>query len=187
MYWKRFIQMLNPRQPLDKQITGSIIHTDPIIVSDGLEHHSVTGDNFANLMFPHPAHQADQHQPADRLLQGSGVVTLDKEMLFVVKNGDTFGCASSISSFPHHCKEYRIKELSMEIGILSYNSSSPFSMQGDSGSIILDGSGRIVSLLTGHNDQQTNMTDVVYATLYWWLEQHIKRVYPDCYLYNTAE
>jgi hypothetical protein len=33
----------------------------------------------------------------------------------------------------------------------------------------------------GTNDE----TDITYATPYWWLEEQIRKTFPDCYLYQA--
>jgi hypothetical protein len=71
----------------------------------------------------------------------------------------------------------------MEIAIYPYShKDGAFSAPGDSGSIVIDGLGRIVGLLTGGSGT-TDSTDVTYVTPYFWLEEQIKKVFPDSYLY----
>lgn len=153
-------------------------------------------------MFPQPEDQADYSYPDDGLLQAHDVVQ-DNEIrqprhldvhgeraLLVVKNGlttgTTIGRATGLESFTRSYPEYDIKHTSTEIAILPYDKQhAPFSAMGDSGSIVLDRTGRIVGLLTGGGGT-TKKTDISYATPYWWLENEIKKVFPDYHLYDAA-
>lgn len=162
-------------------------------------------------MFSQPEDRADYRYPKNGLLQAFSVVK-DKEIrqpqhldchgekaLLVVKNGlatgTTIGRASGLESFTRVYPDYDIHHTSIEIAILPYSKQrapffapehAPFSAPGDSGSIILDRTGRIVGLLTAGVGTADN-TDVTYATPYWWLEEQIKEKFPDCHLYSVVD
>lgn len=146
-------------------------------------------------MFPQPEDQADYEYPEDGLLQAFGVVQADEihhflhldangePCPFVVKNGltagTTIGRVTGMESFTRVYNEYDIRETSMEIAALPYGSvTGPFSAHGDSGSIVLDRNGRILGMLTG-GPCTTHRSDVTYLTLYWYIEQEIKKSFPS--------
>jgi hypothetical protein len=56
------------------------------------------------------------------------------------------------------------------------------SAPGGSGSVVVDGEGCLVELLTG-GSETTVSTDVTYNTPYFWLEERVKKVFPCCFLY----
>jgi hypothetical protein len=75
----------------------------------------------------------------------------------------------------------------MRIAIHPYNhKDGAFSTSGDLGSIVVDGLGRIVGLLIGGSGA-TDSTDVTYVTPYFWVEEQIKKAFPDSYLYPIKE
>ena len=158
--------------------------------------------DFGNFMFPHPEDKADYEYPDNGLLQAFGVVKdheirqpqhLDvhgQKVLMVVKNGQTTGTtvgrANGLDSFTRVCSQYSIMGTCIETAILPYDQQrGPFSAPGDSGSIILDRSGRIVALLTG-GCGSTDETDITYGTPYWWLEERVKKAFPGCFLYEVV-
>lgn len=106
--------------------------------------------------------------------------------LLVIKNGSatgvTIGRATGISSF---VRDDETGQESMAWAIYNYdNNSCAFSAPGDSGSIIVDGLGRIGGLLTGGTGK-TETSDVTYATPMWWLWPRIKQHFPNAHLYPT--
>ena len=120
--------------------------------------------------------------PLDRLLHLSGTIpeeemhnpTLldknDEPFLPVLKRGNatklTVGHANTLASFIHiyfNDGDHE-PETSMEWAILPHECrSGPFSAKGDSGSIIVDGLGRVGGLLTGGSGT-TESFDITYAT-----------------------
>ncbi|KAK6359597.1 hypothetical protein TWF696_000747 [Orbilia brochopaga] len=108
--------------------------------------------------------------------------------LFVIKNGMgsglTFGRLSGIPSFVRPDPHWKSKP-SLEVGVYSCDC-YPFSKIGDSGSIVADGLGRIVGMLTGSVGIR-DIADVSYVTPYFWLEEQIKSVLPDSFLYPLKE
>ncbi|THU87885.1 hypothetical protein K435DRAFT_762286 [Dendrothele bispora CBS 962.96] len=167
---------------------GNVVYLGPTSESSGFTHKMGGRSSFK--------------YPLDSLLQLKGVVQKgeirqpkelgpDKEeCLLVIKNGrktrTTIGRGSGLESF---VREYddngNIKSTSMEIAIYPYNyKSGAFSAPGDSGSIVADGLGRIVGLLTGGSGKAED-TDVTYVTPYFWIEEQIKKAFPDSYLYPS--
>jgi len=115
--------------------------------------------------------------PYDRLLPLREMITEERmrepdmldhgneTCLLVIKNGNatdvTIGRATGIFSF---VRDDDTAQESMEWAIYNYdNKSGAFSAPGDSGSIIVDGLGRIGGLLTG-GVGKTGTSDVTYAT-----------------------
>jgi hypothetical protein len=97
--------------------------------------------------------------------------------------GTTIVHVNGLDSFTRVYPDYGIEHTNTETAILSYDRQrGPFSAPGDSGAIILDRAGRIVALLTGGSGTADGI-DVTYGTPYWWLEEQIKKTFPDCYLY----
>jgi hypothetical protein len=154
-------------------------------------------------MFPRPEDRAGYKYPRDGLLQAYGVVK-DKEIrspqnldanghkcLLVVKNGlatgTTVGCVNGLDSFTRIYADYGIKETSVEVAVLPYNSKrGAFSAPGDSGAIVLERGGAIVGMVTSGGGQ-TDEIDTTYLTPYWWLDEQIKKVFPSCYLYDVVQ
>ena len=153
-------------------------------------------------MHPHPRGCSSFKYPVDGFLKVKGVVKEDEirkpkqldangeECLIVIKNGKTTGATigrgSGIESFVREY-HYGIKRTSMEIAIYPYShKDGAFSAPGDSGSIVVDGQGRIVGMLTG-GAGTTESTDVTYLTPYFWLDERIKQAFPKSYLYPIVD
>ena len=93
--------------------------------------------------------------------------------------GTTVGCINGMDSFTCIYSEYNIKQTSVKVAILPYNrKSSVFSASRDSGVII--------GMLTV-GGSVTEVTNTTYLTLYWWLDEQIKKVFPSCYLYDVVQ
>jgi hypothetical protein len=154
-------------------------------------------------MHPRLEGRSDFKYPVGGLLQVKGVVKeaelrnpkqLDangEECLLVVKNGKTTGTTigrgTGIESIIREYDEYGIKRTSMEFTVYPYSHrDGAFSARGDSGSIVVDGQGCIVGLLTGGSGM-TDSTDVTYVTPYFWLEERIKNAFPNSYLYPIVD
>jgi len=150
-------------------------------------------------MHPHPEGRSSFKYPVGGLLQVKGVVNEDEirqptqldangeGCLIVIKNGKstgvTIGRGTGIESFIREYDEYGIQSTSMGVAIYPYShKDGAFSAPGDSGSIVVDGLGRIVGLLTG-GAGTTDSMDVTYLTPYFWVEEHIKRAFPNSYLH----
>jgi hypothetical protein len=150
-------------------------------------------------MYPHPETCAQFKYPRGGLMKFRDFVkdgelrrptifdANREECLIVVKNGTstgvTFGRTTSIESFVCDYKEYRIHSTSMEITIYPYShKDGAFSAPGGSGSVISDANNRIVGMLTG-GAGQTDSTDVTYASQYYFLDERIKKAFPNSHLY----
>jgi hypothetical protein len=180
--------------------------TFPIYLTPGRLSNSYThsgteipADQFTRKMYPRDDGPTTFKYPADRLLPLRDMITeermrrpdmLDHDnepCLLVIKNGGTtgvtIGCATGIFSF---VRDSETGQESMEWAIFNYdNESGVFSAPGDSGSIIVDGLGRIGGMLTGGTNKGTDGTDVTYATPMWWLWPRIKHHFPTAHLYPT--
>lgn len=140
-------------------------------------------------MHPHSEGRSSFEYPIGGLLQVKAVVNEDEihkpkqldangeECLLVVKNGKTTGVTIgrgiAIESFVRVYDKHGIKSTSMEVAIYPYShKDGAFSPPGDSGSIVVDGEGRIVGLLTGGPGTTDPIaTDVTYLTPYFWLRR----------------
>jgi hypothetical protein len=141
--------------------------------------------------------QASGTVPAEEIMEPKQLDAYGEKCLFVVKNGlatgTTVGRLMGMESFTRiYDDEHGTKETSVQIGVLPYgrregpfSMNPPFSAPGDSGSIVLTREGGIVGMLNsgaGLNSQ----TDVSYLTPYWYIEDQIKKVFPDCHLYEVV-
>ncbi|EDR01110.1 uncharacterized protein LACBIDRAFT_333496 [Laccaria bicolor S238N-H82] len=156
---------------------------------------------FLDLMFPNPNDQEGYEYPEWGLLHISGVVPMDEirypkqlnEMgepaMAVIKNGrstgTTVGYVSGLKSLVrYYCKDTDIQFTSRDLTIVPYDGdplrSAGYSGDGDSGSVIVERSGRVVGLLTagGGRSGVADSTDVSFATVYCELEKRIKEVFP---------
>ncbi|KIM35635.1 hypothetical protein M413DRAFT_32388 [Hebeloma cylindrosporum] len=160
--------------------------------------------DFISKMHPHPEGQSEFNYPHDMLLQISGVLKDDEihnpeqldangeKCLIVIKNGKTtgptIGRLSSMESFVRtYHPESGIKQTSIEIGVYAYsNEARAFSAPGDSGSIVVDSKGRIVGMIVAGAGGDRG-TDVTYLTPYWWIEEEMKKSFPDILLYEAVD
>jgi hypothetical protein len=145
-------------------------------------------------MYPRDDGEATFKYPDDRLLPLRDMISEERmrepdtcghdnePCLLVVKNGSatdvTIGRATGIFSF---VRDDDTGEESTDYD----NQSGAFSAPCDSGSIIVDGLGRIGGLLTGGTGK-TETSDVTYATPMWWLWPRIKKQFPDAHLYPVT-
>ncbi|KAF9048851.1 hypothetical protein BJ165DRAFT_1343224 [Panaeolus papilionaceus] len=215
----------------EQRIIGSVLHVEPITVSDGphkftrdwalveldpemIDWDSFEGnkvyiggnlsqEDFCAIMFPRPEDRADCIYPCDGLLQANGIVK-DEDMrspqqldadgekcLHVVKNGlatgTTVGRVNGLHSFTRVRTESGINETSLEVAVLPFNNKrGAFSAPGDSGAIVLERGGGIVGMITSGSGT-TEDVDITYVTPYWWLDEQIEKVLPDCYLYDVVQ
>lgn len=136
--------------------------------------------------------------PADRLLELRDIVPEEllrhpdmvdhdgEKCLYVIKRGlatlTTIGREIGLFSYAREYFSNQTHRDSVEVAILSYdNDSGPFSKVGDSGSIVVDGLGRFVALLTGGSGK-TESSDITYGSPMFWLWLVIKAEYPHANL-----
>ena len=159
---------------------------------------------FISKMHPHPKSQSNFKYLLGGLLQVKGVVKENElrrpkqlsangeECLLVVKNGMgtglTIGRLTGIESVIRDYSDYGIgKTTTLEFAILPYShKDGTFSAASYSGSIVVDGGGCLVGLLTGSSGV-ADSTDVAYIMPYFWLEERIKQAFPGCFLYQTTD
>ncbi|KAL5490711.1 hypothetical protein ACEPAI_5545 [Sanghuangporus weigelae] len=163
----------------------------------------VTADQFMKKMYPHAETRAKFKYPRGGLMQLRDFVKdgelrrptmLDangEQCLIVVKNGATtavtLGRATGIESFVRAYKDYAIHTTSMEIAVYPYShKDGAFSAPGDSGAVVADANSRIVGMLTG-GAGQTDSTDVTYVSPYYFLDERIKKAFPNSYLYSRPD
>ncbi|KAH9164038.1 hypothetical protein EDB89DRAFT_2078307 [Lactarius sanguifluus] len=156
---------------------------------------------FMKKMYPNATAYTFEY-PYGRLLQLQGVIEeselrhptmLDangEACIIVVKSGNstgvTIGRATGIMSFVRENFEDGTHKTSMELPIYPYSQEDgAFSAPGDSGSIIADGKGRIVGLLTGGAGKtDSTKSDVTYASPFFWVfDERIKASFPDAHFY----
>ncbi|KIP08977.1 hypothetical protein PHLGIDRAFT_39085, partial [Phlebiopsis gigantea 11061_1 CR5-6] len=119
-------------------------------------------------MYPHGANPHSFEYPGDRLLRFCDTVA-DAEMynpspktkdqdndpvIMVLKNGSTtnltVGRLNTIRAFTRTYFQGEPGKMSKEIAVLPRTSkSAPFSDKGNSGSVVVDGKGRVCGILTG--------------------------------------
>ncbi|KZT05709.1 uncharacterized protein LAESUDRAFT_726637 [Laetiporus sulphureus 93-53] len=163
----------------------------------------ISAADFILKMHPHPEGRSDFKYPPGGLLQVRGVVKDDEirkpqqldangeKCLIVVKNGKTTGTTlgrlAGMESFVRRYPEHGIKKTSIEIAVYPYsNKDGAFSARGDSGAIVVDSKGRVVGLLVGGAGTNGEF-DVTYLTPYWWIEKQMKKVFPNCFLYEIVD
>ena len=154
-------------------------------------------------MHPHSKGQSEFKYPVGGLLQVKGVVKeaelrspkqLDangEPCLLVIKNGRTSGVSigrvTGIELVIREYGEYDLKRTSLEVAVCPYNhKSKAFSSAGDSGSIVVDGEGRLIGMLTG-GSCTTESADLTYITPYFWLQERVKKAFPGCFLYPIVD
>lgn len=150
-------------------------------------------------MYPRNDGQTTFESPDDRLLPLRDMISeecmiapdmLDHDneaYVLVIKKGNatdlTIGRATGFFSF---VRDDETGEESREWAVYNYDTNSGvFSAPGDSGSIIVDGLGRIGGILTGGTGK-TRTSDVTYATPKWWLWPRIKKHFPNNHLNPTT-
>ncbi|KAI0029419.1 hypothetical protein K488DRAFT_72980 [Vararia minispora EC-137] len=160
----------------------------------------LTPDEFTVKCFPRGDANGKFEHPGDRLLPLMDTITDElmcspdmwdsdgEPCLLVVKSGNatdtTLGRANGVFSIVRdYFNDMSINQTSMEWSIINYDSKSEvFSEPGDSGSIIADIRGRIGGMLTGGSGR-AKVSDITYATPFWWLLQRIKgNGFPNAHL-----
>jgi hypothetical protein len=106
--------------------------------------------------------------------------------LLVIKNGCrtgvTIGRATGIHSY---VRDDETRQVAKAWAIYNYDKTSVFSDTGNSGSIIVDGLGRVGGILTGGTGLRES-ADVTYATPMWWLWDHIRKQSPHAHIDPTV-
>ena len=132
--------------------------------------------------------EAELHSPT--MLNKNG-----ETCLFVLQNGNatgatighTTGIKSFVQEYDHHPNGYTIHTTSMELAVHPYGKvDGPFSAPGDSGSVITDPSGHIVSIITGSTGVRDSV-DVTYAMPYCWIQDCIKKAFPHSHFYPSSD
>ncbi|KAI0950654.1 hypothetical protein AcW1_007905 [Taiwanofungus camphoratus] len=151
-------------------------------IGNAIDLGSVDIDVLTSWMYPHPANPNSFNYPGDRLLRFTGTVS-DEEMrsppsatkdqdndpvIMVIKNGNTSGLTvgrlNDIRSFVRRYFKGQDGTMSKEVAVLPRTSKSgAFSAPGDSGSVVVDGKGRVCGILTG-GDSATDMSDITFVT-----------------------
>ncbi|KAH9947232.1 hypothetical protein B0H21DRAFT_821995 [Amylocystis lapponica] len=151
-------------------------------IGNAIDLGSIEVGKLTAWMHPHPASLSSFEYPGDRLLRCSGTVS-DQEMfrpdprnkdhdddpvIMVLKNGKTskltVGRLNTIRAFVREHNNGVAGKMSKEISVMPRNSKSgPFSKPGDSGSVVIDATGRICGILTG-GDGATGVSDCTFVT-----------------------
>jgi hypothetical protein len=137
-------------------------------------------DVLTAMMYPNPRNSHNFDYPGDRLLSLRGII-MDEEMrrptmydqnndpcIMVIKRGRTTGLtvgrANDVFSYTRNYFGDNDFGVSKEWAVLPFdNRSGAFSAKGDSGSVVVDGAGRIGGILTGGGGT-TDSSDVTYVT-----------------------
>jgi hypothetical protein len=146
------------------------------------------------MMHPNLKNSHNFDFPRDRLLKLWGTVEEDEmkhpkvydqngdACIVVLKRGRTTGLTVGRSTtFITYTRKYfslNDTAVSKELTVLSFDKSSgPFFAKGDSGSVVVDGAGRVVGILTGGGGA-TDSTDVTYVTPIYFVMEIIRRYKP---------
>ncbi|KXN82875.1 hypothetical protein AN958_02086 [Leucoagaricus sp. SymC.cos] len=143
---------------------------------------SIPISEFTSKMYPHPANPTSFKYPGSRLLKFFGTIpdsqmgspdkkTLDHNndpVIMVIKRGGasglTIGRLNTIRSFVRFYFEGKPGQRTREVAVYPCNSKSgTFSEPGDSGSVVIDGMGRVAGILTG-GAGATKLSDCTYVT-----------------------
>jgi hypothetical protein len=162
------------------QVDANKINVDtfcPNVLDLGFE---FTSYKLESLMRPNANNPPSFEYPYDRLLQIRGIVSdaelrnpSDKDKngdpcIIVLKRGKktglTVGRVNNVDSFVRTYWNDDTADTSMELPIFGYESKyEPFSDPGDSGSVVVDGKGRVIGMITGGVGCTTS-SDVTYVT-----------------------
>ena len=139
-------------------------------------------DEFTTWMYPNKINPGSFTYPGDRLLRCHGFIpddqmakpdnkTLDHDndpVIMVIKRGAasglTVGRLNTIRSVVRYYFNGKLGQSTREVAVYPRNSKSDaFSEPGDSGSVVIDGKGRIAGILTG-GAGDTKLSDCTYVT-----------------------
>jgi hypothetical protein len=160
-----------------------------------------TAVDWENYMFSQPHDRRDFHVPDDLLLQLQDYVREEEfrkpqnfdihnvKTLLAIKNGcatgTTFGRVNGLESVTREYPDHGLSVEALEFIVCGYDTklgeNSPFSADGDSGSIVVDRLGRLIGLLTGGSGP-TITTDKTYITPFYALKTEIVKKFKDAYL-----
>jgi len=149
---------------------------------------------LSRMMHPNLKNSHNFNFPGDRLLKLSSTIGEDEmrkpkmydqngdACIVVLKRGRTTGLtvgrATTSISYTRKYFSDNDTAVSKELTILSFdNSSGAFSVKGDSGSVVVDGAGRVVGILTGSGGA-TDSADVTYVTPISFVMEIIRRYKP---------
>lgn len=151
-------------------------------IGNAIDLGSIDVDVLTSWMYPHPANPNSFNYPGDRLLRFTGTVsneemrspppaTKDQDndpVIMVIKNGNTSGLTvgrlNDIRSVVRRYFKGQDGTMSKEVAVLPRTSKSrAFSAPGDSGSVVVDGKGRVCGILTG-GDGATDVSDITFIT-----------------------
>ncbi|KDN36431.1 hypothetical protein RSAG8_10823, partial [Rhizoctonia solani AG-8 WAC10335] len=143
---------------------------------------SIAADKLTGYMYRRLANPTSFKYPANRLLELKGTIpdknmfkpdprTLDQEndpVIMVLKHGSatglTVGHLNSIRSATRKYFEGKPGAMSKEVAVTPRNSKSgPFSERGDSGSVVVSGTGQVAGIITG-GAGVTDVSDCTYVT-----------------------
>ena len=158
----------------------------------------IESGKFVNKMYPRTDVQSSFKYPAERLLELSSILAEDRmrhpdtgdndreKCLYVIKRGlTTLTTIGRTTQFLSSAREYFSNQThrdSTEWAILPYNNESgAFAKRGDSGSIIVSGTGEFGGLLTGGSGK-TESSDITYSTPMFWLWPIIEAKFPNANL-----
>lgn len=148
-------------------------------------------DSVPNFVYPYDRLLPLRDIISEDLMHRPDMSDYDSEpCLLVIKNGKTSGVTigrtNGIFSYVRQYYDNHTHQTSIEWAILPYDhKSGPFSVPGDSGSVVVDGLGRIGGLLTSGTGK-TESFDITYATPFFWLFPRIKaNGFPHSHLYPS--
>ncbi|KAJ6260578.1 hypothetical protein Dda_4804 [Drechslerella dactyloides] len=126
--------------------------------------------------------ESEIKNPSTEIRGSEGILV----MLNGKESGVTVGRAGGCESY---CRDYFRNgktQTSIEWPVHAYRGKA-FSQQGDSGSIIVDGRGRIGGFLTA-GASKAESTDISYATPFFWILDHIKKNrLPNAHIHPTMD
>ncbi|EPS98952.1 hypothetical protein FOMPIDRAFT_1125266 [Fomitopsis schrenkii] len=162
-------------------------------------------EDFNAMMHPHPANPPSFRFPGDRLLRFHGTIpdnemispnpaTCDQDgnpVIMVIKRGATSGVTigrlNNIRSVVRYNVQSKCEESSREVSVMPQFSkrSIPFSERGDSGSVIIDGKGRVAGLLNGGSGIADSL-DITYITSINFLIRRMAEHGYNAHIFPTA-
>ena len=166
---------------------------------------SIAVEEFTSWMYPRPANPTSFKYPGNRLLKFIGTIpdgqmgkpdnkTLDHDndpVIMVIKRGGasglTVGRLNSIRSVLRYYLKGQPGQSSREVAVYPHNcKSGPFSEAGDSGSVVIDGTGRrIAGILTGAAGA-TKSSDCTYVTSIHFLVKRLQECGYEPNIFPTA-